>query len=155
MEETEYLTKRICRIIFFSIHKLALMWKIDRSISTRKANEAWDVPSEPYVGPIEANSEEPRPQRTSEENRNLFNIKKRHWGIRRGLQLRKANETISFWCSDSYLWKVFLAGTSPCLIETAACVCERPSNIFWNTVQMSRKGLRDSRNLRIQWIKRN
>lgn len=50
------------------------VWQSDCGVSTRKANAVRDVSSGPYVGPVQANSEEQRACRTSEENRYLFNI---------------------------------------------------------------------------------
>lgn len=59
---------------FTSLLLCISVWKSDCSVSTWKANVAWDVSSGPYVGPIQANSEKQRARRTSEENRFLFNI---------------------------------------------------------------------------------
>lgn len=81
----------------------------------------------------------------------LISIKKRHWGIRRGLQLRSSNAIPLSWCLGPYLCKVFLAGTSACLAEAAACVWERLSNTFQILCKYVRKG----RILRTQWIKHN
>lgn len=149
MSGTKYLTENGW-VTFLHVHKLTV-WNSGR---TRKVNVAWDVYCGPDTEGTQVNCEK-QSSTDQWEKHNVRLIKERCWGIRRRLQSRRSNTAILFCCSDPKLWKPSPAGTPSHLPEAANCVQKRLSRTFCQIVQMSQRGLRDSGNLRTQWIKHN
>lgn len=134
MSGAKYLTENV-RVSFLHVHKLTV-WNSGRKC---KANAAWDVYCGPDTEGTRVNCEE-QSSKDQWEKHNVRLIKKRHWGIRRRLQLRRSNTAILFWCSDPKLWKPSPAGTPSHLPGAANCVQRQLSRAFCQTVQMSQRG---------------